>query len=140
MSKVKEKLIHFLGGLTQDEHNEDVNSLNKAHETILTKLNEKEERLQRNIKALEWAIEDNHSIGLRTIATIEKPIHTIKIENIILEEAYDTHTAGEIIERTKQYTGEQILHTLMDSKLIEFRMSDDFDNKKMTGIVYVREP
>lgn len=138
--KIKDKLIHLLGGLTQDEHSEDVISLNRAHEVILAKLNEKEERLQRNLNALEWAIEDSRSIGLKTIATVEKPIHTIKIENIILEEDYDIHTADEIIGRAKQYMGEQLFHTLMESKLIDFRTSDDSEHKKLTGIIYVREP
>jgi len=138
--KIKEKLIHFLGGLTQDEHNEDVNSLTKAHEVILAKLNEKEERLQRNLNALEWAIEDSRMTGRINVVRTEKPIHTIKTENIILEEAYEFHPEDEIIERAKQYIGEQLFHTLMESKLIDFKMSDDFGKKKLTGTIYVREP
>lgn len=140
LGKIKNKLIHLFGGLTQDEHNEDVNSLTMAHEVVLAKLNEKQERLQRNLNVLEWAIEDSRSIGLKTIATVEKPIHTIKTENIILEEAYDIDTAEKNIERAKQYMGEQLFHILMESKLIDFRISDDSEHKKLTGIIYVREP
>lgn len=140
MNKIKKKLIHFLGGLTQDEHDEDVNSLNKAHEVILVKLNEKEERLQRNLNALEHAVEDSRLTGRVNIVRTEKPIHTIKTETIILEEASDFHTEDEIIERAKQYMGEQLFHILIESKLIDFRMSDDFEHKKLTGIIYVREP
>lgn len=61
LGKIKNKLIHLLGGLTQDEHNEDVNSLTMAHEVILARLNEKQERLQRNLNVLEWAIENSRS-------------------------------------------------------------------------------
>ena len=140
MNKIKEKLIHFLGGVTQEEHNEDVDSLTKAHGVILAKLNEKEERLQRNLNVLEHAVEDSRMTGRVNVVRTEKPIHTIKTENIILEEAYEFHTEDEVIERAKQYVGKQLFHILMESKLIDFRMSDDFEHKKLTGTIYVREP
>lgn len=138
--KIKEKLIHFLGGLTQDEHNNLISLADKAHNQSLTRLSEENERLKRNLRTLEWAVEDSRMTGQVNIVRTDKPIHTIKTENIILEEAYEFHTEDEIIERAKQYMGEQLFNTLMESKLIDFRMSDDFDHKKLTGIIYVREP
>lgn len=138
--KIKDKLIHFLGGLTQDEHDNLINLADKAHNQSLTRLSEENERLQRNLKTLKWAVENSHMTGQVNIVRTEKPIHTIKTENIILEEAYEFHTEDEIIERAKQYMGEQLFHTLMENKLIDFKVSDDFDHKKLTGIIYVREP
>lgn len=138
--KIKEKLIHFLGGLTQDEHDNLISLADKAHNQSLTRLSEENERLQRNLRTLEWAVEDSRMTGQVNIVRTEKPIHTIKTENVILEEAYEFHTEDEVIERAKQYMGEQLLHTLMENKLIDFRMSDDFEYKKLTGIIYVREP
>lgn len=140
MNKIKKKLIHFLGGLTQDEHDNLISLADKAHNQSLAKLSEENERLQRNLRTLEWAVEDSRMTGQVNIVRTEKPIHTIKIENVILAEAYEFHTEDEVIERAKQYMGEQLFHTLMESKLIDFRMSDDFDHKKLTGIIYVREP
>lgn len=138
--KIREKLIHFLGGLTQDEHTNLISLADKAHNQSLTRLSEENERLKRNLRTLEWAVEDSRMTGQVNIVRTEKPIHTIKTENIILEEAYEFHTEDEIIERAKQYMGEQLFNTLMESKLIDFRVSDDFDQKKLTGIIYVREP
>ena len=138
--KIKEKLIHFLGGLTKDEHDNLISLADKAHNQSLTRLSEENERLKRNLRTLEWAVEDSRMTGQVNIVRTEKPIHTIKTENIILEEAYEFHTEDEIIERAKQYMGEQLFNTLMESKLIDFRVSDDFDHKKLTGIIYVREP
>lgn len=140
MNKIKKKLIHFLGGLTQDEHDNLISLADKAHNQSLAKLSEENERLQRNLRTLEWAVEDSRMTGQVNIVRTEKPIHTIKTENIILEEAYEFHTEDEVIERAKQYMGEQLFHTLMESKLIDFRVSDNFDHKKLTGIIYVREP
>ena len=140
MNKIKKKLIHLLGGLTQDEHDNLISLADKAHNQSLTRLSEENERLQRNLRALELAVEDSRATGMVNVVRVEKPIHTIKTENIILEEAYEFHTEDEIIERAKQYMGEQLFNTLMESKLIDFRMSDDFDHKKLTGIIYVREP
>lgn len=140
MNKIKKKLIHFLGGLTQDEHDNLISLADKAHSQSLAKLSEENERLQRNLRTLEWAVEDSRITGQVNIVRTEKPIHTIKTENIILEKAYEFHTEDEVIERAKQYMGEQLFHTLMESKLIDFKMSDDFDHKKLTGIIYVREP
>lgn len=140
MNKIKKKLIHFLGGLTQDEHDNLISLADKAHNQSLAKLSEENERLQRNLRTLEWAVEDSRMTGQVNFVRTEKPIHTIKTENIILEEAYEFHTEDEVIERAKQYMGEQLFHTLMESKLIDFKMSDDFGKKKLTGTIYVREP
>lgn len=127
--KIKDKLIHLLGGFTK-----------KEYDSALTKLTESHDALRASLRALEHAVEDSRMTGQVNIVRTEKPIHTLKIENIILEEAYEFHPEDEIIERAKQYTGEQLFHTLMESKLIDFRVSDDFGKKKLTGTIYVREP
>ena len=134
--KIKDKLIHWLGGFTENEYN----NTRAISLQALTHLNEENKQLQENLQALECAVEDSRMTGRVNIVRTEKPIHTLKIENIILEEAYEFHTEDEIIERSKQYMGEQLFHTLMESKLIDFKVSDDFDHKKLTGIIYVREP
>ena len=129
MSKIKERIIHWFGGFTK-----------KEYDSALTKLTESHNALQASLRALEHAVEDSRMTGQVNIVRTEKPIHTIKTENIILEEAYEFHTEDEIIERAKQYMGEQLFHTLMESKLIDFKISDDFGKKKLTGTIYVREP
>lgn len=129
MSKIKEKLIHWLGGFTK-----------KEYDSALTKLTEAHDALQASWRAFEHAVEDSRMNDRVNIVKTEKPIHTIKTENIILEEAYEFHTEDEIIGRAKQYMGEQLLHTLMESKLIDFEISDDFEHKKLIGTIYVVEP
>ena len=129
MSKIKEKLIHWFGGFTK-----------KEYDSALTKLTESHDALRASLRALEHAVADSRITGQVNFVRTEKPIHTIKTENIILEEAYEFHTEDEVIERAKQYMGEQLFRTLMESKLIDFKMSDDFDHKKLTGIIYAREP
>ena len=136
MNKIREKIIHWLGGFTENEYN----NTQAISLQALTHLNEENKQLQENLRALEHAVEDSRITGRVNVVRTEKPIHTIKTENIILEEVYDFHTADEIIERAKQYVGEQLFHMLMESKLIDFKMSDDFEYKKLTGTIYVREP
>ncbi len=134
--KIKEKLIHWLGGVTKEEY-ENMQALSNS---ALAHLNESHKTLQASLRALEHAVEDSRMTGRVNVVKTEKPIHTIKTENIILEEAYEFHTEDEVIERAKQYMGEQLFHTLMESKLIDFRISDDFGRRKLTGVIYVREP
>lgn len=136
MNKIKEKIIHWFGGFTKKEY-DDMQALSNS---ALTKLTESHDALRASLRALEHAVEDSRMTGQVNVVRTEKPIHTIKTENIILEEAYEFHTEDEVIERAKQYMGEQLFHTLMESKLIDFRMSNDFGHKKLTGIIYVREP
>ena len=134
--KIKKKLIHWLGGVTEEEYN----NMQALSNSALAHLNESHKALQANLRALEHAVEDSRMTGQVNVVRTEKPIHTIKTENIILEEAYEFHTEDEVIECAKQYMGEQLFHTLMESKLIDFKISDDFGHKKLTGIIYVREP
>lgn len=112
----------------------------KEYDSALTKLTESYDALHTSLRAFEHAVEDSRMNDRVNIVKTEKPIHTIKTENIILEEAYEFHTEDEIIERAKQYMGEQLFHTLIESKLIDFKISDDFEHKKLTGIIYVVEP
>ena len=146
MNKIKKKLIHFLGGLTQDEHDEDVNSLNKAHEVILAKLNEKEERLQRNLNALEHAVEDSRMFGRVNVVRTEKPIITFKSE--VRLDLYheslnmDKVNEEEIMRRARHVIVDKIANYLDENNLIDFRMSGEtYDNEQiLSGTIYVREP
>lgn len=146
MSKIKEYFIHLLGGLTQNEHSEDVNSLTKAHEVILAKLNEKEERLQRNLNALEWAIEDSRMTGRVNVVRTEKPIVTFKSE-VRLDLYYeslnmDKVSEEEVMRRARHVIVDKIANYLEENNLIDFRMSGEiYDNEQiLSGTIYVREP
>lgn len=144
--KIKDKLIHFLGGLTRDEHDEDVNSLNKAHEVILAKLNEKEERLQKNLNALEWAVEDSCMFGRVNVVRTEKPIITFKSE--VRLDLYheslnmDKINEEEIVRRARHVIVDNIANYLNENNLIDFRMSGEtYDIERvLSGTIYVREP
>ena len=144
--KIKEKLIHFLGGLTQEEHNESVNSLTKAHEVILAKLNEKEERLQRNLNALEWAVEDNRMFGRVNVVRTEKPMITFKSE--VRLDLYheslnmDKVSEEEVIRRARHVIVDKIANYLDENNLIDFKMSGETYNNEqvLSGTIYVREP
>lgn len=146
MNKIKDKLIHLLGGLTQNEHSEDVNSLTKAHEVILAKLNEKEERLQRNLNALEWVIEDSRMTGRINVVRTEKPIVTFKSE--VRLDLYheslnmDKVSEEEVIRRARHVIVDKIANYLDENNLIDFRMSGEtYDTERvLSGIIYVREP
>lgn len=146
MNKIKKKLIHFLGGLTQDEHDEDVNSLTKAHEVILAKLNEKQERLQRNLNVLEWAVEDSRMTGRVNVVRTEKPMVTFKSE--VRLDLYheslnmDKVDEEEIIRRAHHVIVDKIANYLDENNLIDFRMSGEaYDTERvLSGTIYVREP
>ena len=146
MNKIKKKLIHFLGGLTRDEHDEDVNSLTKAHEVILAKLNEKEERLQRNLNALEHAIEDSRMFGRVNVVRTEKPIITFKSE--VRLDLYheslnmDKVSEEEIMRKARHVIVDKIANYLDENNLIDFKMSDETYNNEqvLSGTIYVREP
>lgn len=146
MNKIKKKLIHFLGGLTQDEHNEDVNSLTKAHEVILAKLNEKEERLQRNLTALEHAVEDSRMTGRVNVVRTEKPIITFrsKVRLDLYHESLnmDKVNEEEIMRRARHVIVDKIANYLDENNLIDFKMSGEtYDNEQvLSGTIYVREP
>lgn len=138
MNKIKKKLIHFLGGLTQDEHDNLISLVDKAHNQSLTKLSEENERLQRNLKTLEWAVEDSRATGMVNIVRVEKPIKTFCMQNIISQEPFQTEE--EQIVYAKRNISEQFANILLKNGLIDFKVSSyDFD-KIITGTIYVREP
>lgn len=146
MNKIKKKLIHFLGGLTQDEHNEDVDSLTKAHEVILAKLNEKEERLQRNLNALEWAVEDSRMTGRVNVVRTEKPMVIFKSEVRLdlYHESLDMNKISEeeVMRKARHVIVDKIANYLDENNLIDFRMSGEtYDTERvLSGTIYVREP
>ena len=146
MSKIKEKLIHWLGGLTQDEYNKDVNSLKIVNEVIVAKLNEKTEQLQKNLNVLEWAVEDSRMTGRVNIVRTEKPMITFKSE--VRLDLYheslnmDKVSEEEIVRRARHVIVDKIANYLDENNLIDFKMSDDRygDEPILSGTIYVREP
>ena len=136
--KIKEKLIHLLGGLTQDEHDNLISLADKAHNQSLTRLSEENERLQRNLRALELAVEDSRATGMVNVVRVEKPIKTFRMQHMISQET--PQTEEEQIVYAKRKISEQFGNILLKNGLIDFKVSSyDFD-KIITGTIYVREP
>lgn len=136
--KIKEKLIHLLGGLTQNEHDNLISLADKAHNQSLTRLSEENERLQRNLRALELAVEDSRATGMVNVVRVEKPIKTFRMQHMISQET--PQTEEEQIVYAKRKIGEQFGNILLKNGLIDFKVSSyDFD-KIITGTIYVREP
>lgn len=138
MNKIKKKLIHFLGGLTQDEHDNLISLADKAHNQSLAKLSEENEKLQRNLRALEWAVEDSRMTGQVNIVRTEKLIKTFSMQNIISQESCQTEE--EQIVYAKRNISEQFANILLKNGLIDFKVSDYNFDKIITGTIYVREP
>lgn len=134
MSKIKEYFIHLLGGLTQKEY-ENAQAISFS---ALTHLNEENEQLRKNLRALEHAVEDSRSTGLVNYVKVEKPFNTFRIQNI-LEEG-PRQTEEEDIVHAKRYIAEQFANILLKNKMIDFKVSNYNFNKIITGTIYVREP
>lgn len=146
MNEIKKKLIHFLGGLTQDEHDNLISLADKAHNQSLIRLSEENERLQRNLKTLEWAVEDNRMTGRVNVVRTEKPMVTFKSE--VRLDLYheslnmDKVDEEEIIRRARHVIVDKIANYLDENNLIDFRMSGEtYDIERvLSGTIYVREP
>ena len=146
MSKIKDKLIHLLGGLTQNEHNNLISLADKAHNQSLTRLSEENERLQRNLRTLEWAVEDSRMFGQVNIVRTEKPIVTFKSEvrlGLYHESLnMDKVNEEEVVRRARHVIADKIANYLDKNNLIDFRMSGEiYDTERvLSGTIYVREP
>ena len=79
MSKIKERIIHWLGGFTK-----------KEYDSALAKLTESHDALQASLRALEHAVEDSRATGMVNVVRVEKPIKTFSIQNIISQKSLQT--------------------------------------------------
>ena len=134
MNKIKEKIIHWLGGFTENEYN----NTQAISLQALTHLNEENKQLQESLRALEHAVEDSRATGMVNVVRVEKPIKTIRMQNIISQES--PQTEEEQIVYAKRKISEKFANMLLKNGLIDFKVSSyDFD-KMITGTIYVREP
>jgi len=134
--KIKEKLIHWLGGFTKKEYDNIYKTLNWS----IIKLTKDNETLQKSLRALEHAVEDSRATGMVNFVKVEKPIKTFSINEIISQEPLQTEE--EQIVYTKRSIGGQFANILLKNGLIDFKVSNDVYNfdKRITGTIYVREP
>lgn len=134
MNKIKEKIIHWLGGFTENEYNNTCAISLQA----LTHLNEENKRLQESLRALEHAVEDSRATGMVNIVRVEKSIKTFSICNIISPETLQTEE--EQIVYAKRKISEHFANILLKNNLIDFKVSNYNFDKRITGTIYVREP
>lgn len=135
-------LIHFLGGITEEEHNDIQNISLRA----LEQLNEDNKRLHQSLQALEHAVEDSRMTGRVNIVRTEKPMITFKSE--VRLDLYheslnmDKVNEEEIMRRARHVIVDKIANYLDENNLIDFKMSDDRygDEPILSGTIYVREP
>ena len=134
MNKVKEKIIHWLGGFTKKEY-DDMQALSNS---ALAKLTESHDALQVSLRALEHAVENSRATGVVNFVKVEKPIKIFNINEIISQEP--SQTEEEQIVYAKRNISKQFGNILLKNDLIDFKISSyDFD-KRITGTIYVREP
>ena len=134
MNKIKEKLIHWLGGLTENEYD----NMRAVSLQALTHLNKENKQLRESLRALEHAVEDSRATGMVNFVKVEKPIKTICMRNIISQESLQTEE--EQIVYAKRKISEQFANMLLKDGLIDFKVSNYNFDKRITGTIYVREP
>lgn len=136
MNKVKEKIIHWLGGFTENEYNNTQAILFQA----LTHLKGENKQLQESLRALKHAVEDSRATGMVNVVRVEKPIKTFSMQEIISQESLQTEE--EQIVYAKRNISKQFANILLKNDLIDFKVSNDNYNfdKRITGTIYVREP
>ena len=132
--KIKEKLIHFLGGFTANEYN----NTRAISLQALTHLNKENKQLRENLRALEHAVEDSRATGMVNVVRVEKPIKTFSMQEIISQESLQTEE--EQIVYAKRKISEQFANILLKDGLIDFKVSNYNFDKIITGTIYVREP
>ena len=132
--KIREKLIHLLGGITEEEQN----NIRSISLLALEKLTEDNKTLQASLHALEHAVEDSRATGKVNVVRVEKPIKTIRMQNIISQEPLQTEE--EQIVYAKRKISEQFANMLLKNDLIDFKVSNYNFDKIITGTIYVREP
>lgn len=142
MSKIKEKLIHWLGGFTENEYN----NIQAVSLQALTHLNEENKQLQTSLRALEHAVEDSRITGRVNVVRTEKPMITFKSE-VRLDLYYgslnmDEVNDEEVMRRARHIIVDKIANYLDENNLIDFKMSGEtYDNERvLSGTIYVREP
>ena len=134
MNKIKEKLIHWLGGLTENEYD----NMRAISLQALAHLNKENKQLRESLRALEHAVEDSRATGMVNFVKVEKPIKTIRMQNIISQES--PQTEEEQIVYAKRKISEQFANMLLKDGLIDFKVSNYNFDKILTGTIYVREP
>ena len=134
MNKIKEKLIHWLGGLTENEYD----NMRAVSLQALAHLNKENKQLRESLRALEHAVEDSRATGMVNFVKVEKPIKTFSMQHIISQEALQTEE--EQIVYAKREISKQFANTLLKDGLIDFKVSNYNFDKKITGTIYVREP
>lgn len=136
MSKIKDKLIHLLGGFTENEYD----NMCAISYQALTHLNKENKQLRENLRILEHAVEDSRATGTVNVVRVEKPIKTFRMQHIISQESLQTEE--EQIVYAKRKISEQFANMLLKNDLIDFKVSNDNYNfdKRITGTIYVREP
>ena len=142
MNKIMKKLIHFLGGVTEEEYNNAQNISLRA----LEQLNEDNKRLNQSLRALEHAVKDSRSTDRVNFIKTEKPMITLKTD-VRLDLYYDSLNMDvvseeEVLRKARHFIAEKIMNNLCENNLIDFKISNDncSDEKILTGIIYVREP
>ena len=134
MSKIKEKIIHWLGGFTENEYN----NTRAISLQALTHLNKENKQLRENLRALEHAVEDSRATGKVNFVRVEKPIKTFSIQNIISQDTLQTEE--EQIVYAKRKISEHFANTLLKNDLIDFKVTNYNFEKRITGTIYVVEP
>ena len=134
MNKIKEKIIHWLGGFTENEYNNTCAISLQA----LTHLNEENKQLHKSLRALEHAVEDSRATGMVNVVRVEKPIKIISMQNVISQGS--PQTEEEQIVYAKRNISGQFADTLLKNGLIDFKVSNYNFDKVITGTIYVREP
>lgn len=142
MNKIKEKLIHWLGGVTKEEY-ENMQALSNS---ALAHLNESHKALQASLRALEHAVEDSRATGRVNIVRTEKPMITFKAE--VRLDLYheslnmDKVSEEEVVRMAHHVIVDKIANYLDANNLIDFKMSGEtYDTERvLSGTVYVREP
>ena len=134
MNKIKEKLIHWLGGLTENEYD----NMRAVSLQALAHLNTENKQLRESLRALEHAVEDSRATGMVNFVKVEKPIKTIRMQNIISQGS--SQTEEEQIVYAKRNISGQFADALLKDGLIDFKVSNYNFDKIITGTIYVREP
>lgn len=132
--KIKEKIIHWLGGLTENEYD----NMRAVSRQALTNLNKENKQLRKSLRALEHAVEDSRATGMVNFVKVEKPIKIIRMQNIISQKS--PQTEEEQIIYAKRKISEQFANTLLKDDLIDFKVSNYNFDKIITGTIYVSEP
>jgi hypothetical protein len=134
LNKIKEKIIHWLGGFTKEEYENTQAISNSA----LTKLEESHKALQASLHALEHAVEDSRATGAVNVVRIEKPIKALTYRY-----SYD-HGGDEskALEYAKRYVCARINEGLYENDLVDFKVEDNVMTGEIdvTGKIYIVEP